>query len=570
MGCLSGRITIGLKGIRRGRRPERTRRRTDARPRKPRRAGARYVALPDGVRQRSRRLRGILLATLLPLLAPQPPAHGQAPPPSGVGTGHSPVEVSAPLSAEEEPLLALAAASLTDVLPRIAQKWEARGGAPVRFSFDATSRLAPQVVEGGRADLFFSADVHWIRWLAQRGALDSASACRVAGNELVLIVPAGAPAPKGPRALNGVPLLALAGENVPAGRYAREALASVGVWDEVAPHVVRGGSVRGVLEWVARGDVPAGVVYATDAHADPQVRVAFTFPPESHEPIAYYGAVLRGSRHPEAAARFLEFVGGAVAAGIFREAGFTPAGSRAAAPAEAPPVEASLPDPWSAVRLSILVALMATLLGAAPAVGFGWLLARREFPGKTAVSMVLLVPLVLPPVVTGFLLLSLLGARSPLGAALAAAGLPVPFTLMGATLAALTVGMPLYVLSVRGAFEAVDSRYEDLSLTLGVPRRATFLRVSLPLALPGIVAGAVLAFARALGEFGATVVLAGNVEGHTRTIALAVYTLLETPSGRSLTWILVGASVLLSLGALIGYETLNRRQRRILEHPRGR
>ena len=148
---------------------------------------------------------------------------------------------------------------------------------------------------------------------------------------------------------------------------------------------------------------------------------------------------------------------------------------------------------------------------------------------------------------------------------LASLGLPIPFTLLGATIAALVVGFPLYVISVRGAFEAVDPLYEELSSTLGVSPRQTFLRVSLPLALPGIVAGAVLAFARALGEFGATIVLAGNIEGSTRTIALAVYTLLESPSGRETTWILVGASVAFSLLALLGFETLSRRQKERLE-----
>jgi len=155
----------------------------------------------------------------------------------------------------------------------------------------------------------------------------------------------------------------------------------------------------------------------------------------------------------------------------------------------------------------------------------------------------------------------LLGSQSLVGRWLAAAGLPIPFTIIGATVAALVVGLPLYVLSTRGAFEAVDPLYEELSWTLGVPPRKTFLRISLPLALPGIAAGALLAFARALGEFGATVVLAGNLEGSTRTIALAVYTLLESPSGRETTWLLVGASVSLSLLALLGFETLSRRQK---------
>ena len=222
------------------------------------------------------------------------------------------------------------------------------------------------------------------------------------------------------------------------------------------------------------------------------------------------------------------------------------------------------------MRISVLVALLATLAGLPVAVGLGWLMARRNFRGKALLSTIVLAPLVMPPVVTGFLLLSALGTRSPVGRFLATLGLPVPFTLLGAALAALAVGLPLYVLTVRNAFESVDPHYEELSWTLGVGPRRTFMRVSLPLAVPGIVAGAVLAFARALGEFGATVVLAGNVEGRTRTIALAIYTLLEAPAARRDTWILVGASVAISLAALVGYEALSRRQRRRLEVHDGR
>jgi molybdate transport system permease protein len=171
--------------------------------------------------------------------------------------------------------------------------------------------------------------------------------------------------------------------------------------------------------------------------------------------------------------------------------------------------------------------------------------------------------------VTGFILLSIFGTQSPIGAWLAGLGLPIPFTLLGATLAALAVGLPLYVISVRNAFQAVDPSYEEVAQTLGQRPWTAFRRVTFPLALPGIAAGAVLAFARALGEFGATVVLAGNVEGSTRTIALAVYTLLESPQGRGAIWVLVGASVALSLLALLGFEVLSRHQRKQMGGRRG-
>lgn len=222
-------------------------------------------------------------------------------------------------------------------------------------------------------------------------------------------------------------------------------------------------------------------------------------------------------------------------------------------------------DPFLAIRLSLIVAAVATVLGLLPALALAWVLARRRFPGKSLLGSLLLAPLVLPPVVTGLLLLQAFGRNSPLGGMLADLGLPMSFSLGGAMLAALVVGFPLYVISIRSAFEAVDPRYEEVSLSLGVPPLATWRRVTLPLALPGIAAGMVLAFARALGEFGATAVIAGNMEGQTRTIALAVYTLLDAPNGETGVRTLVWASILLSVGALMGFEALNRWQRRRLD-----
>lgn len=463
-------------------------------------------------------------------------------------------------------LLILAAASLTDVLPRISGLWEERGGIPIRFSFDATSRLAPQILQGVPADLFFSADKSWMDWVEERGGIQEGTRVTLLGNELVLVVPIDRSfLPTDPDHLNSSELrrLALAGENVPAGRYGQAALESAGVWDAVADRVVRAGNVRGALEWVALGEVDAAVVYRTDAMAESRVRVTFAFPQDTHPPIVYPAAVTAGAPHGEDARRFLDFCQTAEARQVLRSEGFLfPTSSQSQGPGREP---TPLPNPWSAVRLSLLVALGATLAGFVPAVWLGWVLARKDFFGKSFLATITLVPLVLPPVVTGFLLLSLFGSDGPLGGWLATLGIPIPFTLLGATLAALTVGLPLYVVSVRNAFQVVDPSYEEVSWTLGRRPWPTFLRVTLPLATPGIAAGAVLAFARALGEFGATVVLAGNIEGKTRTIALAVYTLLESPKGREAIWVLVGASVLLSLLALLGYEALSRRQRRQME-----
>ena len=469
--------------------------------------------------------------------------------------------------------MVLAASSLQDVLSEVARAWEETGGLPIRFSFDATSRLAPQVFRGAPADVFISADVEWMRWLEEREAVDPVSVRPLVTNGLVFVVPSASSfSPGNARGLEDFRIrrIALAGEDVPAGRYAKATLELAGVWAAVTERIVRGGSVRGTLEWVARGEADGGIVYRTDALAEDRVRITFEFPSDGYPAIVYPGGVTATSSKPEAAAAFLAFLELPRARAAFAASGFGVQGvAEAGAATSATPVVGFVLDPWSAVRLSLIVALGAVILGLVPAVAVGWVLARRDFVGKTFVSMLFMAPLVVPPVVTGFLLLAVLGRESALGGLLDVMGLPVPFTVVGAIVAALVVGFPLYVMASRGAFETVDRRFEEVSWTLGVPKAPTFRRVSLPLALPGIAAGSVLAFARALGEFGATVVLAGNLEGETRTIALAVYSLLESPSGRGATWTLVVASVTLSLVALLGFESLSRWQRRRLEDHHG-
>lgn len=217
-----------------------------------------------------------------------------------------------------------------------------------------------------------------------------------------------------------------------------------------------------------------------------------------------------------------------------------------------------------AIRLSLLVATLGAAVGLVPSVALGYALSRGRFRGKSVLGVLLLLPLVMPPVVTGLLLLRLLGSRGLLGGALSALGVHVPFTLAGAVAAGLVVGLPLYVMAARSAFDGIDRRYEELARSLGQSRARVLLRVTLPLATPGLAAGAVLAFARALGEFGATAVLAGDVPGRTRTIALAVYALLGSPDGEDAALRLGLASVAMSLVALAAHELLLRRHRRRL------
>lgn len=222
-------------------------------------------------------------------------------------------------------------------------------------------------------------------------------------------------------------------------------------------------------------------------------------------------------------------------------------------------------DVGSAVALSIAVAGASTAACLVPAVLLGRWLAAGPGRLRSVVGGVVLVPLVLPPVVTGLLLLDVFGRSGPVGGVLAPLGVQVTFSALGAVIAAAVVGFPLYVVAVRQAFEAIDPRYAEVAATLGDPPWTAFRRVSLPLALPGIAAGAVLAFARALGEFGATVVVAGNIEGRTRTIALAVYALLDAPGHPAALDALVAASLGLAFASLAAYEGLSRWQRHRLE-----
>jgi molybdate transport system permease protein len=210
------------------------------------------------------------------------------------------------------------------------------------------------------------------------------------------------------------------------------------------------------------------------------------------------------------------------------------------------------------IPLSITVGLAATLIDLPAAVGVAWFLERTRARGRGLVQALVMMPLVLPPVVLGYLLLRLFSPRGAIGAALADLGAPVAFHWLGAVVAAAVVGFPLFVMIVALAMRAVDPRFERVSRSLGARRWATFWRVTLPLSWPGIVAGAVVAFARGLGEFGATVILAGRIPGETETIPLAIYAELDRPGGETRILGLVAASIAICLAAVLAARTLDR------------
>jgi molybdate transport system permease protein len=218
------------------------------------------------------------------------------------------------------------------------------------------------------------------------------------------------------------------------------------------------------------------------------------------------------------------------------------------------------PDEWTAVALSLRIAVVATLVSLPFGIAVAWLLARKEFWGKALLDGVVHLPLVLPPVVTGYLLLITFGRKGAVGGFLAdTLGIVFSFRWTGAALACGVMAFPLLVRAIRLSFEAIDRRFEDAASTLGANRMWVFLTVTLPLALPGLIAGMVLAFAKALGEFGATITFVSNIPGETQTISAAIYTFTQIPGGDAAAGRLVIIAIVIALAALVASEWFARR-----------
>ncbi|WP_386628025.1 molybdate ABC transporter permease subunit [Sulfitobacter geojensis] len=214
---------------------------------------------------------------------------------------------------------------------------------------------------------------------------------------------------------------------------------------------------------------------------------------------------------------------------------------------------------WEALRLSLWVSLWATLLAIPLALWVAWLLARRDFWGKALLSSLVHLPLVLPPIVTGYLLLLGFGRTAPLGRALDSIGITLAFHWSGAVLAAIIMGFPLMVRAMRLAIEAVDPKLEEAAATLGAPRWSVFGRVTLPLIAPGILAGAVMGFAKAMGEFGATITFVANIPGQTQTLPSAIWTALQIPGGEGQAVAMVLMACAVAMTAVLISEFLSRR-----------
>lgn len=223
---------------------------------------------------------------------------------------------------------------------------------------------------------------------------------------------------------------------------------------------------------------------------------------------------------------------------------------------------------WNALGLSLKASTWATFVALPLAIWIAWLLARKSFWGKDVLNAAVHLPLVLPPVVTGYLLLIGFGRNGPIGSLLFDwFGITLAFRWTGAALAAGIMGFPLMVRAIRLAIEAVDPKLEEAAATLGAPGYAVFGRVTLPLILPGVLAGTVMGFAKAMGEFGATITFVANIPGQTQTLPSAIYSFLQIPGGESSALRLVILAMIVALGAVVLSEWLARKvARRIAGH----
>jgi len=390
------------------------------------------------------------------------------------------------------------------------------------LNFGASGTLMVQIRRGAPVDLFISAADEQVQQLIQSGLADAASRQVLAGNSLVLITGAKTNAAISWSSLTepSVHKVAIGDpQNVPAGMYAMQTLRALGMATPLKDKLVYGQNVRQVLVYVQRHEVDAGIVYHSDAvAAGKTVRIVAVVPETSHDPIEYSAVVLHNSAQRCAAEAFLDYLTSSPAQDVLMSYGFSPPPAVAMINPAVPPVE-NTGTVWPALRLSLAIASTATVLAVLVGVFLAYVISRRQFSGRSAIESLICLPLVLPPTVVGYLLIVALGADSWVGRLL---HYSVVFRIEGAILAAATVALPLVYIPSRSAFSSVDRELEDVARLMGANALQTFWHLSLPMARRGIAGGLVLGFARALGEFGATMMVFG-MQPQRLTLPISIY-----------------------------------------------
>ncbi|MBH06074.1 MAG: hypothetical protein CMJ20_07110 [Phycisphaeraceae bacterium] len=455
------------------------------------------------------------------------------------------------------------AASMANVLARIEPAVQSDLG--LGFTVDAASSgaLAQQIIHGSDVDIFVSADHDWMEVLDRRGMLLTGSQRDLVGNRLVVITRDGAT--NRVRQLSDLvdsshqPLAVGQPDSVPLGKYTQQALIHAGIWQRVGSHVAMGPDATAVLRYVASGQSPVGIVYQSDALRIPNLQTILQIDQSGHSPIRYTAAVVRTSRQLQYAEELVDWLASDRAAVAYRASGLEVLGRQPAKLASRIAFNNASVNTWpesatvmSAVALSVLSAFAAVAVCLLPGIGIAWLLARKQFFGKAFVEIVVMLPMVVPPVVTGYVLLVLFSIHGPIGSPIFQwLSLRIAFTWFGAALAQAVIAFPLLVLTLRVAIESVDRELEQAATSMGASAWRVLTHVTLPISWPGLAAGCVLAFARSLGEFGATVLIAGNIPGRTQTLPLAIYSFSHMPEGQSTTVGLALVAIALAVGVLL-------------------
>jgi molybdate transport system permease protein len=344
--------------------------------------------------------------------------------------------------------------------------------------------------------------------------------------------------------------------------YAKEVLMNLDCWDSIRNRVIPASSVRTAQQYVETAQCELGIVYYAGATQSDKVNIITIFDETLHSPIRLSAACAADNT---AGNDLLDFLNQSIAMNIFSEAGFISCKDETLSPVQTASFEPAFEvNIWQTLLISLKVAAVCTLAVAAPGILLGYILARKSFRGRSVVNAFVHLPMVIPPVVAGYLGLVLLGKNSFLGHWLYDAfGISIAFSWIGAVVVSAVMGLPLLIRSVKTAVEMIDQRYSLAARTLGASSLRAFFTVTIPLAGPGILAGLILAFARCLGEFGATAMFAGNIPGKTQTLSLAIFNFTQIPGAESTVMQMVGISILLSFGAMLGSEFLNQRMKHL-------
>ncbi len=462
-------------------------------------------------------------------------------------------------------LVVFAAASLKNALDDTGADFAKQTGKPPpRISYAGTPALARQIEQGAPADVFISADADWMTYLEGKRLIRAESRVDLLGNSIVVVAPASAnidlpviSAESLTRALRGG-RLALADVNSVPGRAIRKGGArKAGRMGraEGATRAERERARRARLRGARRGAAGRRLPHRRHRRTarEDRRRAAAGHPSANHLSCRRDERIKtsRRDRFPRLAAR-------TAGARHVRDPRLSSAPEHGALKRMGSTWLSA--EEWDAVRLSIQVASVAAAASLPLAIAIAFLLARVNFWGRSALDALVHLPLILPPVVTGYLLLLTFGRNAPVGSFLAEQfGIVFSFRWTGAALACAVMGFPLMVRAIRLSIEAVDRKLEEAAGALGASPAIVFLTVTLPLILPGLLAGVILSFAKAMGEFGATITFVSNIPGETQTLPSAIYAFTQVPGGDAGAIRLTIVSIVISVGALLASEALARR-----------